>query len=105
MIIAFIIWSIIAIGFIAIGFSCYKSDVAVGFFTFTKAPEVKNIEDYNHAVGKLWFFAALVYELIGIPFLFLEQNSPVFILIMFAIFLWLIFLMIGYFKIESRYRK
>lgn len=36
MVIAFIIWSIVAALFLGIGISCRKSNEAVGFFTFVK---------------------------------------------------------------------
>ena len=47
MIIGFIIWSIVAIVFLAIGFSCRRSHEPAGFFTFVKPPAVKNVEEYN----------------------------------------------------------
>ena len=40
MIIAFIIWSIVATIFLGIGIRCRKSSEAVGFFTFVKTPVV-----------------------------------------------------------------
>lgn len=105
MIIAFIIWSIVAVLFLAIGISSRKSREAVGFFTFTKPPVIENIEAYNRAVSNLWIVTALIFELLGIPFLFLKQNSPWFLLIIFAVFIWVITMMVCYMKIEGKYRK
>lgn len=103
--IGFAIWSIVAIIFIGIGAGCRKSREAAGFFTFVKAPEVGDVRKYNRALSVLWFVAAGVLEIVGIPLLFLEQNSPGFIFIIFAVVILMIGMMIGYFRIEARYRK
>lgn len=105
MMIGFVIWSIVAAIFLGIGISCRKSSEAVGFFTFVKPPIVEDVEHYNYAVSILWFIVAGVFEMIGIPFLFLKQNSPLFILMIFAVVILLIIMMIVYFKIEAKYKK
>lgn len=105
MIIAFIIWSIVAAIFLGTGISCRRSNEAVGFFTFVKPPVVDDIRRYNNAVSVLWFVAAVVLEIMGVPFLFLEQNSPVFILLIFAVIILIIVMMVTYIKIEGKYKK
>ena len=105
MIIAFIIWSIVAILLAFIGISGLKSDKPVGFFTFVTPPVVKDIKRYNKAVAKLWVVSAIIFEIIGIPLYYLEQNSPLFIIVIFAVLIWLIALIAGYFKIESKFKK
>lgn len=105
MIIGFTIWSIVAIIFLGIGISSRKSREAAGFFTFVNPPDVQEVEQYNKAVSILWFAAAGVLELIGIPILFLQQNSPLYILIIFAVVLLVIIMMLAYFKIGMKYRK
>ena len=105
MIIGFSIWSIVAAVFFGIGISCLRSTEAVGFFTFVNPPEIKDVAHYNKAVSVLWLTAAAVFEIIGIPVLFLEQNSPFFVLVIFAVMILLIGMMITYLKIEAKYRK
>lgn len=105
MIIAFFIWSIVAAIFLGIGISCRKSSEAVGFFTFVKPPVVDDIRHYNNAVSVLWIVAAVVLEMMGVPFLFLEQNSPVFILIIFAVILLIIVMILTNIKIEEKYKR
>ena len=105
MIIAFIIWSIVAAIFLGIGISCRKSREAVGFLTFVKPPVVDDIRQYNNAVSILWFVAAVVLEIMGVPFLFFEQNSPVFILLIFPVIILIIVMMVTYIKIEGKYKK
>lgn len=104
MLIAFIIWSIAAVLFLGIGIVGRKSKEAVGFFTFVKPPEVTNVNRYNHAVSVLWMVAAVVFEIIGVPLLFLEQNSPMSILLIFGVVVFVLGMMIAYFRIEAKYK-
>lgn len=105
MVIGFIIWSIVAAVFLGIGISCRKSTEAVGFFTFVKPSMIKDIEHYNHAVSILWFIAAGVLEITGIPILFLKQNSPLFIPIIFVLIIMILVMMVVYIRIETKYRR
>lgn len=105
MIIGFIIWSIVTVIFLGIGISCRKSRKAVGFFTGCKPPAIENVEQYNKAVSKLWFVSAGVYEIMGVPLLFLEQNSLLFVPIIFGVVLGLIVMMVVYLRIEAKYKK
>lgn len=104
MVIAFFVWSICAAIFLAIGFSCRKAGEAAGFFTFAKPPEVTDIRRYNHAVAALWFTAAVILEIIGVPLLFLEQNSPFFVPVIFAVIVLVIAMMVAYLRIEAKFR-
>ncbi len=104
MIIGFIVWSVIAVLFVVIGISGLRSKEPVGFFTFVKAPEVNDIGKYNRAVSILWIIAAVLLEILGVPFLFLEQNSLMFVLVIFGAVALVIGMMIGYIKIEKKYR-
>jgi membrane-bound ClpP family serine protease len=104
MIIGFIIWSICAIIFFFIGAGCWKSEETVGFFTFVKPPVVSDIGRYNHAVAMLWIVSAVFLELFGIPILFVEQNSPVFLIMVFGVVALVIGMMIAYIRIEAKYK-
>lgn len=103
MMLGFILWSIVALIFVAIGISGLKSKEAVGFFTGVKAPAVDDVKKYNRAVSVLWFVSAVLLEITGIPLLFFEQNSPIFILMIFGSVAIVIGMTIGYIKIEHRY--
>lgn len=103
-IIGFVIFSIVAGIFLCIGISARKSKDPVGFFTFVKPPTVKEVEKYNHAVSLLWIVAAVMLEIIGVPVLLLEQNSPLFIPLIFAIMILILVMMIVYTRIEAKYR-
>ena len=102
---AFIIWTIVAFVFVGIAISARKSKEAVGFFTGVKPPEVTDVKAYNRAVSNLWVIVAMAFELMGVPFLFLEQNSPYFIFIMLLIMPLVIGMAIAYLQIERKYKK
>lgn len=105
MIIAFVIWSVAALLFFGISISVRKSKEAVGFFTFAKPPEVTDVCRYNHSVSLLWIIAAVIFEIIGIPFLFIKQNSPMVIFEILGVIVWAIGIMVGYLRIEAKYRR
>ncbi len=103
MVIAFIIWSIVAVLFLGIGISGRKSKEAVGFFTFLKPPVISDVSKYNHSVSTLWIIAAVILEIIGMPLLFSEQNSPVFIPVILGVVALMIGTMIVYLRIQAKY--
>ncbi len=105
MIMGFVIWSIVSAIMLGIGIWLYRSEKPVGFFTGTKPPEVKDAKKYNHAVGILWFSYAVLLELFGVPFLFLEQNSAGFIPVYLGTIVISIGLMVRYVVIEKKHRK
>ena len=105
MIIAFVIWTIVALFFVGIAISCRKSKEAVGFFTGVKAPEVIDVKAYNQAVSTLWFVVAILLELMGLPFLFLKQNSAYFVFIILLVMALMIGMVVAYFRIERKYKK
>ncbi|MBQ6678749.1 MAG: hypothetical protein IJM76_01885 [Lachnospiraceae bacterium] len=103
--IGFIIWSLIALLIAGIGIISWRSKKAVGFFTGAKAPEVKDVKKYNHAVAVLWWVYALLLEALGIPLLFLKQNSAGFILPVFGVVAITIALAVTYTFILSKHSK
>lgn len=66
---------------------------------------MKDVEHYDLAIAKLWFAAAGLLEIIGMPILFIEQNSVFFIPMTFAVVILVIAMMILYMRIEAKYRK
>lgn len=104
MIAAFIIWSILAVCFVGLGIFALRAKSAVGFFAGVEPPKVKDVRAYNRAVGTLWLIAALLFELLGLPLLFMQQNSPVALLCVLGIAAWAIGMMVAYFFISSKYQ-
>lgn len=105
MMLGFAIWSLVGLIIVLIGRGAWKSKTPVGFFTGTKPPEVTDVKGYNHAVAILWFIYAGVYEILGLPFLFLQQNSQGFVPIIFGVLIATLGLILGYVRIERKYRK
>ncbi len=105
MIITFIIWSIVAVLFLGIGIRAGKLKEAVGFFTFVKPPVVTDIIRYNRSVSMLWVIAAIIFEILGIPLLFSEQNSPVFIFVVLGVMALVVGMMTAYFRIQTKYQS
>ena len=104
MIIAFVIWSVVAAIFFVIGANAWKAEEAVGFFTFVDPPKVKDVRLYNHAVAKLWFAAAIIFEILGVPMLRLKQNSPQIIFTILGVMILVIAMMVVYLRVEAKYK-
>ena len=105
MLIGFIIWSAVSLLLLGIGFWSWNSGKAVGFYSGVKPPEVKDVRKYNHSVAVLWFAYALLFWLLGIPFLFLKQNSALFLVSILGTVAITLALVIAYQKILQKYRK
>lgn len=105
MIIGFIFWSVLAVGLAAIGLVSWKSKKPVGFFAGIKPPAVTDTGKYNRAVGTIWIIYAVVFELCGVPLLFLKRNSAAFAFIMLGVVAASIGLAVAYTVIAAKYEK
>ena len=105
MIAGFIIWSLVALLPLGIGIRAWKSGKAVGFFTGTKPPDVTDVRKYNRSVAVLWFVYAGLFELLGLPFLFLKQNAPGFLAAIAGVPVISIALMMVYTLILRKYER
>lgn len=105
MIVAFIIWSVVALLFVVIGIVNWRSKTEIGFFTGVEPGKKKDIVGYNHAVAKIWFFYAAILEIIGIPVLFIPQNSIMVVVVMLAVVALTIGITIVYVRIDAKYKE
>lgn len=105
MLIGFIIWSAVSLLLFGIGFWSWNSGKAVGFYSGVKPPEVKDVRKYNHSVAVLWFVHAVLFELLGIPFLFLKQNRALFVVSILGTVGITFGLVIAYHRILQKCRK
>ena len=86
--------------------SLYKNKKPGSFFTYeNEGPEVSDIRLYNKAVSKLWISTGILFEVIGVPLLFLKQNAWQFLFMIHAVVFLLVSLMIRYLHIKDRYEK
>lgn len=105
MIAAFIIWSVCAAVFVGLAVYCRRSEKPVGFFAGVQAPEVKDVKGYNRAVSRLWIIYAVLFESLGVPFLFAKQNSPVYIVSVLGTVFISIGAMAAYHFVAEKYKK
>ena len=90
---------------LGIGIWAWKSEKAVGFYTGTKPPEVTDVRKYNRSVAVLWFVYAGLFELLGLPFLFLKHNAAGFLWSIAGVPVITIALMIVYNRILRKYER
>ena len=102
MIVGFIIWSFCTILIVGIGIWSWNSKKPAGFYAGVEPPKVKDVKGYNHAVAVMWFVYAILFELLGFPFLFQKQNSPMFILTILGVVAITIALLIVYNYVLAR---
>ena len=105
MIAGFIIWSLISIALLGIGVLTWRSRKPAGFFAGVNPPEVRDVRKYNHSVAVLWFVYAILFELLGLPFLFLKQNAAGFLWVVLGTVAITIALMIVYNRILRKYEQ
>jgi hypothetical protein len=72
--VAFIIWSSVAVIIFGIGIYSLLAKKAVGFYSGIEPPKVTDTKKYNRAVAILWFIYGTAFELLALPFLFAEGN-------------------------------
>ena len=105
MIIGLIIWSSVTLLIIGIGIWSWNAKKPAGFYAGVEPPKVKDVQKYNHAVAILWFVYAILFELLGFPFLVEKQNSPMFVLTILGVVAITIGLLVVYNRILARYRQ
>ncbi len=107
MIIGFFVFCLVSMFFVGIGIVAWKSAKPAGFFAGCEAPGIpeENVKKYNHGVAIIWFVAAFFIGLAGIPFLFAEQNAPIYIVIILCAPVLVIGMAVAYIQIEAKYKK
>lgn len=105
--IAFIIWALIGVLFIAMGIYDLSSKKAkpFGFWANAEVASIEDVRGYNRALGILWCVYGVLFVLIGLPLL-AGQNSGSIIISMLGTMFISIGAMIAYVVgIEPKYRK
>lgn len=106
---AFIIWAIMGVLFIAMGIYDMNSKKAkpFGFWANAEVGPIEDVKGYNRALGILWCVYGVLFILIGVPLLILnEQNAGLIVIPVVGAMLISIGAMAVYsVGIESKYRK
>ena len=108
-VIAFVIWAIMGVLFIVMGIYVFNSKKTkpFGFWTNAEVMPVEDVKGYNRALGILWCVYGVLFTLIGLPLLILdEQNVGLIIISVLGVMFISIGAMAVYsIGIESKYRK
>lgn len=106
---AFIIWAILGVLFIVMGIYNMNSKKAkpFGFWANAEVGLIEDVKGYNRALGILWCVYGVLFTLIGLPLLGLDdQNAAMMIIPLLGTMLISIGAMVVYsVGIESKYRK
>ena len=106
---AFIIWAIMGVLFIVMGIYDINSKKAkpFGFWANAEVGPIEDVKAYNRALGRLWCVYGVLFILIGLPLLMLnEQNAGLIAIPMVGTMLISIGAMAVYsIGIEAKYRK
>ena len=100
----FAFWTITCLIFVGLGVWSFISKKAVGFWAGVEPPKVKDVKKYNRTVGILWFIYAGLMDMMGIPLIFLDQNSAGFIPVILGSVAVTIGLVAAYVMIEKKYK-
>lgn len=104
---AFFIWLLCGLLFIARGIYCMhaKKEIPFGFWANAHTAPVSDVAAYNRALGKLFTAAGILFILLGLPLL-QEQNKAGIIISILGVMGECIVLMAVYtIKIEGKYRR
>ena len=106
---AFIIWAIVGVAFIVMGIYDMNSKKSkpFGFWANAEVEKIEDVKAYNRALGKLMCVYGILFILIGLPLLMLnEHNKGLIVIPMVGTMLISIGAMVVYsIGIEAKYRK
>ena len=106
-VIAFTIWAIMGVIFIAMGIYDMNSKKIkpFGFWANTEVTPVEDVKGYNHALGMLWCIYGILFILIGLPLLDVNNPGLIMIPILGAMLISIAAMMVYVIGIESKYCK
>jgi len=106
MLIAFCIWSLLALLFVVFGICTLLAKKPMPFWTHERKIEVSNVKAYNKALALLYFVYSFVMLILGIPMLLSRQNSAGFIIPVLGLPIASILMIAVYVTcIEAKYRR
>ena len=105
--IAFIIWAIMGVLFIAMGIYDLNSKKAkpFGFWANAEVALIEDVKGYNRALGILWCVYGVLFILIGLPLLYGQNSGLIIISILGAMFISIAAMVVYVGSIEPKYCK
>lgn len=106
-ILAFTVWAILGVAFIAMGIYDIKSEKAkpFGFWANAQVTSIEDVKGYNRALGILWCVYGVLFILIGLPLLNMQNSALVIIPILGAMFISIGAMITYVVIIEPKYRQ
>lgn len=106
-IMAYIIWAILGVFFIAMGIYDInsKKEKPFGFWANADVAPIEDVKGYNRALGILWCVYGVLFTLIGLPLLGGQSEALLIIPILGAVFLSIGAMVAYVVGIEPKYRK
>ena len=106
MLIAFCIWSLLALLFFVSGICTWSAKKPMVFWAHERKIEVRDVKAYNKALAFLYFVYAFTILILGVPMLFSRQNSAGFIIPVLGLPIASILMIAVYVTcIEAKYRR
>lgn len=104
---AFIIWAIMGVLFIAMGIYDLNSKKAkpFGFWANVEVLSIEDVKGYNRALGILWCVYGTLFTLIGLPLLDGQNSGLIIISILGAMIISIAAMVVYVVVIEPKYRK
>lgn len=104
---AFIIWAIVGILFIAMGIHNINSKKTkpFGFWANAEVAPIEDVKGYNRALGILWCVYGVLFALIGLPLLDGQNSGLIIISILGAMLITIVSMVAYVVGIEPKYRK
>ena len=104
--VAFIIWVIVGIFFIAMGIYDLTSrkEKAFGFWANAEVASIKDVKGYNRALGILWCVYGVLFTLIGVPLLIGQNLGLMMIPVLGAMLISIAAMVVYVVYIEPKYK-
>ena len=105
--IAFIIWTVLGVLFIAMGIYDFNSQKTkpFGFWANAEVSPIEDVKAYNRAMGKLWCVYGILFILLGLPLLDGQNSGLIMISVLGTMFISIGAMIVYVVGIESKYRK
>ena len=105
--IAFIIWTIIGVLFIAMGIYDMNSKrtTPFGFWANAEVVPIEDVKGYNRALGRLWCVYGVLFTFVGLPLLDVKNSGLIIVTMLGTMFLSIAAMGVYAVVIEPKYRK
>ena len=101
----FVLWLLVGLGFIGLGFYARSSKKVMNFWANAKVFAVTDVKKYNHAVAKLFIVFGIVFIILGLPLLLTKATIFVFVPSVGVMIESIVAMIVYTVAIEKKYRR